>query len=510
MQIQIKCLDKFKPLITKRKRVKIIVGGRASTKTTFVADYLAACMSAGQLWCCGREFQNSIDESVHRTLQDEIHRLQAPGFSFGKTEIVHASGGRNFYRGLARNILSLKGILSGVDGLWVEEGEGLSEDTLRIMTASTRATAADFDAAKAAGIPLSEMKTPEIWITMNRGSRNDPIAKKYLARAEHDLERNQYYEDDEIMVVEANYNDMPREWFLASGLEDERQSDYVHLTRQQYEHKWLGKYLEAVDDAIIQPEWFDACIDAHEKLGFKPTGRKVVSHDPSDTGTDAKGLSYRHGSVFLDVQERTFGDVAEGCDWATDYTIQKQAQDFIWDGDGLGLGLRRQVADNFKGQPVTQSMFRGSEGVEYPKAVYQPIGDNSAQPVTNEHAFKNRRAQFYAILRDRMFRTYLAVEKGQYHDPDDMISFSSEIEHINALKAELCRIPRKPNGTGKFQVMSKDDMKRLLKIESPNMADAVMMSLAIPDKIVNTKPVIPPPIKPMGQRNGSRRHQRTR
>ena len=54
MQIQIKCLDKFQPLIKKRKRVKIILGGRASTKTTFVADYVAACMTAGQLWCGGR------------------------------------------------------------------------------------------------------------------------------------------------------------------------------------------------------------------------------------------------------------------------------------------------------------------------------------------------------------------------------------------------------------------------------------------------------------------------
>lgn len=507
MQIQIKCLDKFKPLITKKKRVKIIVGGRASTKTTFVADYVAACMAAGQLWCCGREFQNSIDESVHRTLQEEIARLSIPGFRFSKTDITHESGGRNFYRGLARNILSLKGILSGVDGLWVEEGEGLSEDTLRIMTASTRATAADFDSAKAAGIPISEMKSPEIWITMNRGSRSDPIAQKYLARAEKELERRQYYEDDEIMVVEANYNDMPREWFVASGLEDERASDYEHMTRQQYEHKWLGKYLEAVEDAIILPEWFDACVDAHKKFGhWKITGRKVVAHDPSDIGDDAKGLAYRHGSLVIDVQDRDFGDVADGCDWATSYAIEKQVQDFIWDGDGLGLGLRRQVSDNFKGKQIAQSMFRGAGEVERPDAMYQQINNESARPITNKDAFRNRRAQFYANLRDRMFRTYLAVEKGQYQDPDEMISFSSDIEALSALKSELCRIPRKPNGTGKFQVMSKQEMKDKLKIESPNMADAVMMSLAIPDKIVNRQAYIPPPIKPMGHRHGSRRN----
>ena len=96
------------------------------------------------------------------------------------------------------------------------------------------------------------------------------------------------------------------------------------------------------------------------------------------------------------------------------------------------------------------------------------------------------------------------------HDPAQMISFSSSIKDMQRLRSEVCRIPRKRNGNGKFQIMSKDDMKRLLQIDSPNMADSVMMSLAIPDKIVNRPTYVPPPIKPMGQRNGSRRHQRTR
>ena len=49
---------------------------------------------------------------------------------------------------------------------------------------------------------------------------------------------------------------------------------------------------------------------------------------------------------------------------------RRKPKEFIWDGDGMGIGLRRQVADNLKGQPIEQNIFRGSEGADYPDALY--------------------------------------------------------------------------------------------------------------------------------------------
>ena len=89
--------------------------------------------------------------------------------------------------------------------------------------------------------------------------------------------------------------------------------------------------------------------------------------------------------------------------------------------------------------------------------------------------FVNQRAQCYWMLRDRMFKTYLAVEKGHNIPNDELISFSSAITELAGLRAELCRIPRKyNNASGRIQIMSKPEMKKL-GIQSPNMADAVMM-----------------------------------
>lgn len=478
--INIEYVDKLHPIFTRPKRIKIIVGGRGSTKSTGIADYVAAQMTNGQLWCCAREHQNSIEESVHRTILGEIERLGLPGFEDTKTSINHPrSGGRCFYKGLARNITSLKSTLSGVDGLWIEEGEDLTDTTLRTLTASVRLNATDTQ-RKMAG---EDVKMPEIIITMNRGSKSGAVAKKWLARAEKELSKTGFYEDELLMVVEMNYTDMPEEWFKLSGLEEERLDDEQKLSPPQYRHKWGGDYLETVENAIIQPEWFDAAIDAHVKLGFEGRGAIVASHDPSDTGPDPKGYAVRHGSVVLDVRENEYGDVNEGCDWALDLAIAAQADQFVWDCDGMGVSLKRQTETALEGKKIVPIMFKGSESPERPDMIYQHTDtEYDKRPKTNKETFKNNRAQKYIELRDRFYNTYLAIVKGRYIDPDTMISLCSSIEDMNGLRSEVCRVPAKDNGTGLIQIASKIEMKKL-GIESPNRADSLMMLMILPTPI---------------------------
>jgi len=281
--LEIECVDKLGVLIGTPKRIKILVGGRASTKSTFAADYVLSQVSSGYTWCCGREYQNSIDDSVHTLLLDEIERCGFEGFAPLKTEVPHASGGRAFYRGLARNITSLKGI--NAHGLWIEEGESLSEQTLKILTASIRISAKDVQKARETGEIAA---VPEIWITMNRGSTNDPISKKFLSRAEKELTKCGYYEDDMVIIVQVNYDENP--WFEESGLVQERLDDKKYMTTAEYDHKWHGAYSDSIPNSIIPVDWFNAAIDAHTKLGFKPVGAKIVSHDPSDLGPESKRL----------------------------------------------------------------------------------------------------------------------------------------------------------------------------------------------------------------------------
>jgi phage terminase large subunit len=475
--IDLRITDKIAWLLSKPKRIKIAVGGRGSSKSIGVGDIMLMLADHGERICCTREFQNSIDDSVHESLKQEIERLDAKGFSVQNNNIYTSNGGEIFYKGLARNITSLKSI-AGVKRLWIEEGESVSEKSLKVLTPSIRSSVKD---------NLDEdSDPPEIWITMNRSSREDAIAKKYLSRAEESLARDGYYEDDLIMVVEVNYTDNP--WFPPE-LEQERLDDKANLSEDEYDHIWGGHYNESVENAIIKKAWFDAAIDAHIKLGIEPTGATIFTHDPADEGGDSKGYACRTGILYHDIGEIKAKDGNEACDVATGKAIQYNADLFVWDGDGMGALLRRQIADSFKGIKCDLRMYRGSNEVEDKKARYEGIGSlgSKDRPKTNADMFYNKRAQYYMKLANRFKTTYEAVVNGKYTSPDELISISSDIKLLDKLRSEVCRIPRKPNGAGKIQLMTKKEMKDKYDIDSPGMADCLAMGEESPHTIKKVK-----------------------
>lgn len=423
--------------------------------------------------CC-REYQTSIKQSVHSLVSRKTKELNLSGFNILGTEISHINGGRIVYQGLARDPQAIKSI-DDAELAWVEEAQTLSEDSLEELTPSIRGNDA------------------EIWFTANLQSSNDPFSLRFFKPFERELRKNGYYEDDLHTIVWINYYDNP--WF-PKHLEDERAADKIRMSTAAYDHKWLGEPSDVITDSIILPEWFDAAIDAHIKLGFKGKGAKIVSHDPSDLGDDPKGLCARHGSVITDVQENDHDDVNDGCDWATDYAINNNADLFTWDCDGLGVTLRRQVQQAFNGKRIDYEMFKGSEGVERPDDIYEPIdGEDKKKARTNKETFKNKRAQFSWMLRDRYYNTYLAVEKGEYKDPDTLISIDSNIDCIDQLRSETCRIPLKPNGNGLIQIMSKQEMLSKHGIKSPNLFDSTFMSMISPVIIEKEEQIqMPPPL----------------
>jgi len=466
--LQLQIPAKLQSFISKPKRYKVAYGGRGGAKSMSFADMLSQkAQVEGALVGCLREYQNSIEDSVFALLKAEIAKLKIPGFKNYNNKIDHENGGGFRFRGLARSIEAIKSMF-GFKYFWLEEGQFISEASLQTLT------------------PTLREANSELWISANPMSKADPFSQRFIVPYQKEIDKNGFYEDDLHYIIKINHSDNP--WFPPE-LEAERMNDYYSLSRALYDHIWEGEYNDSVENALISAKWFDACVDAHIKLGFEPLGIRMSSHDPSDEGEDAKGYAFRHGSVVLQVEEMTTGDINEGCDWATDLAIQNLSDAFTWDCDGVGIGLNRQISQVFGGKSVRLSQYKGSEKPEKLNSVYEPISAEGSdifsvqKQKTNKEVFKNLRVQKYFELRNRIYRTYEAVEKGRYHDPETLISFSSGITELTKLRAELCRMPKKPNGNGMLDLYSKVIMKAKFKIPSPNLADSVKMLWKVPNVI---------------------------
>jgi len=471
MTINLNINKKFEPLVKKHKPIKIIIGGRGSGKSIAICDIMTGLKMGieGENILCLREFQNTIQDSIHNEMIKSVdERIGFSGWLLQTNTIIAPNGAYTTYKGANRDPNSVKS-MTGYKYAIFEEAQTASKDSIEKL------------------IPTI-LREPgrECWFVANPQSSGDPFSQRFIVPFQKDLDKYGYYEDDLHMIVVVNWRDNP--WWNEAQ-EAVRKYDFDHMPRALYDHIWEGKFNDTVEHSIIMPEWFDASIDAHldPKLKeiFRPFGAAITAHDPFDDGDDAGGFARRHGSIITHVKEKSTGEIDEVCDWATGNAIELTADWFVWDGDGMGTGLKRQVSTAFAGTTTKYHMFRGSlsgKAQDNAKQIYDHTeGDAEIKKAkTYADTFKNNRAQYYIELARRFHNVYKCRIKGKYIDPDDMISLNSEgIDDMVSLRSELCRIPRKPNSQGLQQIMSKEDMKKL-KITSPNKADSVMMTMFTP------------------------------
>lgn len=478
------CLE---PLFTRPKRFNILIGGRGSGKSLGKGGHGSIMMhDLGKNLMCIREFQASIADSVHALISDEIKRLELDGADFTDKAIrfAHNSSTARFM-GLSRNPESVKSAFGFLDW-WVEEAQFLSKKSLQVLTPTARKKPKKGlpGQMKEVGAEELDMESVSMTFCANPASSEDPFSQRFIVPFKNEIDERGIYEDDMHLIIRMNWSDNP--WFDESGLEQERLFDKSNLPRTTYDWIWEGGFNDEIDNALIKAEWFDACVDAHDKLGFKPYGIVKVTHDPSDLGADPKAVCVRKGNVITNITQRNDIDVNEGSDWALGIAINEGADQYEWDVGGMGVTLKRDVNTALEGKNVTAYQFNGGSGVDSPDAIYEASGaQNIQKEKTNKEICKNLRAQCYLSLRDRVYRTYLAVEKGVMCDPSMLISFSSECENLTGLRSELCRLPIKPSTI--FEMYTKIEMRSKFKVRSPNLADAVMMTERLHVKLVQEK-----------------------
>lgn len=444
--------DAFRPLLASQKRFRISIGGRGSGKSMTVAMMCIIEAVQGKRILCCREFQNSIQESVHSLVANLIEQTGVQGFTVTRDRISHSSGGEFVFRGLSRNIESVKSLF-GVDVCWIEEAQTISEESLRVLTPTIREAGSYF------------------LMCANPRSQADPFTETFLKGRESILRSEGVFEDELHTIVRANYDVNP---FFPAELELERRRDQKSLPPAIYEHVWNGETLDTVENSLILTEWFDAALEIGERIKYRDSGSRVCGHDVADSGKDAKAVVVRHGSRVLDMGLKHDGTASDGIDWAFDYVNRYHCDSFVYDQDGIGLGLAREVERGLGNRNIAISPFRGGESPRDPDAYY----DGHRK---NRDAFYNRRAQAFWDVRERFWKTYQALD-GEFHDPDELVFLDPDHSLISQLRSELCRLPLKPHAGGKIQLMPKTEMaKPPLSLPSPNLADAFAYAFSVQD-----------------------------
>ena len=215
--MRIKFPPSFQPLF-RRSRYKNFHGGRGSGKSVNVARALIlhAYQEKKRILCC-REIQNTIRDSVHKLIADQIEIMGlSPWFEVTQSAIRGLNGSEFIFKGLRFDPQGIKST-EGVDLCWIEEAQTVSENSWSIL------------------IPTIRKEGSEIWLTWNPLEENSPTYQRFIENPPPDC-----------ISVEVNYYDNP--YFpdvLRQEMEWMKQKDFA-----AYEHVWLGKPL-TITDAVI-------------------------------------------------------------------------------------------------------------------------------------------------------------------------------------------------------------------------------------------------------------------
>lgn len=442
--IQYQVAEAFEAL-SRSFRYKVFFGGRGGAKSWQVAqELLITGLEKKTRILCTREIQGSIKESVHKLLSTTIERLGLSDYYTVLDNEIRGTNGTSFiFEGLKHNITKIKS-MEGIDIVWAEEAEAITEVSWDIL------------------LPTIRAQKSEVWITFNPQDELDATYQMFVAPHIDEINKNGFYEDESMYVRKVNYEDNP--WFT-DELRDQMES-CKRTNHKKWLHIWCGECNADYADSIIQPEWFDAAIDAHKKLNFKPHGKRQIGFDPADEGSDKKAVVGRYGVLISRLVSWEDGDLDDALSYTLKIAEKDHVRNLTYDVVGIGAGIKLGLKK--LNTPRLKKVAYTGAGVTNPEDLYE-------DDMKNKDIFKNARAQWWWYLRDRLEKTYRAVEKGEYINPDELISFDSSLKELKQLKSELCKVRRKRGQTAYIQIESKQEMKKR-GVKSPNLADALVMA----------------------------------
>lgn len=281
-------------------RYKSIRGGRGSAKSWGVARALLikGTQKKLRMLCC-REVQESIKDSVHKLLKDQIETMGlAAHYDVLRDEIRGANGTEFLFAGLSDLTIDSIKSFEGIDICWIEEAQSLTKNSWTILT------------------PTIRKDGSEIWLTWNPQLDTDETYQRFVVNAPPDT-------ISEVM----NWRDNP---FFPKVLDDERLHCQRTEKEEEYLHIWEGQLRTAIAGAIYSDEV--AKMIREGRYAPCPYDPRLKVHTVWDLGYNDKmaiGLVQRARSEirFIHYLEGSYKKTSE---WATELNKLDYNWGFDW------------------------------------------------------------------------------------------------------------------------------------------------------------------------------------
>lgn len=209
----------------RRARYKCAYGGRGAGRSWSFAQALliiGAFDRPGLRVLCAREHQKSIADSVHRLLRDQIERLGLTRLYDVTDASIEGPGGTLFlFAGLRHNIENIKS-MEGIDIVWIEEAERVSENSWRTL------------------VPTIRKADSEIWVTFNPNQEADPTYQRLVLHPPADA-----------IVVKTSWRDNV---YFPDTLRVEMAHDWA-VDPEMAAHVWEGECRQYNDAQVLSGKW---------------------------------------------------------------------------------------------------------------------------------------------------------------------------------------------------------------------------------------------------------------
>lgn len=311
-------------------RYKVFYGGRGSGKSTTFGRVLLALAQENPLRVlCAREVQSSLADSVHKLLKDAILEAGLQNFyRVTNTGIYGANGTEFIFRGLRAQTEESMKSLEGIDIVWLEEAQTISDSSLDIL------------------IPTIRKDGSELWFSFNPRFRTDAVWQRFVKRTPP---------GERAIVRKVSWRDNP---FISRVLLDEK-DDLAASDWDKYQHVWEGELRSFQEGSIYAEQIKQARSDGRiAPLPIVPGSPVHTFWDLGKNDHTAIWFMQENGPWLdlIDYYQDRQQDVDHYARVVKERGYLLGKHHFPHDGEQKRLGMRRTVVQQFEDAGLTPTV----------------------------------------------------------------------------------------------------------------------------------------------------------